>query len=228
MGSPAKGSSGKKDSGSEKLTLKDEPNCETVEKGATPVHMKPTTELGERDTMHNNEIKGIPTINMERHLKDKQETVVKEMGLKSLLSMTLDGSPSKLGYVVVDSLDTKTMELRLQKTSIPITENVVHQMLGVPLGGLDLESITTVNPNSSMIFEWKKQFTKEKMRPSDIMKCIVESEDFGDIFKLNFLVLFVNALEYGLAQTKAENRTSKGRTSYGRTKTRLNEFTAGS
>ncbi|KAI3770939.1 hypothetical protein L6452_02087 [Arctium lappa] len=42
-----------------------------------------------------------------------------------------------------------------------------------------------------MIIEWKKQFTKEKMRPSDIMKCIVESKDSGDMFKLNFLVLFL-------------------------------------
>ncbi|KAI3707160.1 hypothetical protein L6452_25428 [Arctium lappa] len=43
----------------------DEPTCETVEKGATPIHMKPTTESGERDNMHNKEIKGIPTINLE-------------------------------------------------------------------------------------------------------------------------------------------------------------------
>ncbi|KAI3702585.1 hypothetical protein L6452_28329 [Arctium lappa] len=81
-------------------------------------------------------------------LSESQKVVVKEMVLESLLSMTLDGIPSKLGFFVVDNLDTDTMQLRLKKASISISENTVHKMQGVPVGGLDLDSLDTDNSSS--------------------------------------------------------------------------------
>ncbi|KAI3727897.1 hypothetical protein L6452_16525 [Arctium lappa] len=47
-------------------------------------------------------------------LNNKQIEAVKEMGLGSLLNMTVDGIPSKLGFFVVNNLDTNSMQLHLK------------------------------------------------------------------------------------------------------------------
>lgn len=51
-------------------------------------------------------------------LKEEQRTAVEAMGLGSLLNMTVDGVPSKLGYFVVDNLDTERMQLNLRVNDI--------------------------------------------------------------------------------------------------------------
>ncbi|KAI3685787.1 hypothetical protein L6452_35045 [Arctium lappa] len=67
------------------------------------------------------------------------------MGLGSFIRMTVDGIPSRIGYFVMNQLDTNNMELRLNDGTIIINEETVHEILKVPIGGIDL---STVEPDS--------------------------------------------------------------------------------
>ena len=71
-------------------------------------------------------------------LNKEQKTTIKDIGLGSLLSMSVDGVPTKLGYFVVDQLDTTKMILQLSNTTIPITVDSIHAILGLHKDGIDL------------------------------------------------------------------------------------------
>ncbi|KAI3757971.1 hypothetical protein L6452_05517 [Arctium lappa] len=127
-------------------------------------------------------------------ISDDQRMEVEKMGLGSFIGMTLDDIPSRLGYFVVNKLDTNNMELRLNHGTIIINEETVHQILKVPIGGIDLATVEPDSQSEVLASTWKKQYAKEKMRPTDVMKRILESSDDGVEFKLNFLALFVNSM----------------------------------
>ncbi|KAI3668959.1 hypothetical protein L6452_40176 [Arctium lappa] len=42
--------------------------------------------------------------------------------------------------------------------------------------------------------EWRKQFYKSYIRPLDVMRLILQTDDLGFMFKINFMVLFVNLM----------------------------------
>ncbi|KAI3692442.1 hypothetical protein L6452_32258 [Arctium lappa] len=127
-------------------------------------------------------------------LDENQRAAVRDIGLESLLDLTLDGIPSKLGYYVVDKLDTRHMNLKLRNGAIPITVHSIHELLGLPIGGLDLNSINRAIGDDDITVSWRKQFTKDRMRPKDVMAVIQQTDDAGIKFKLNFLVIVVNTL----------------------------------
>jgi len=108
--------------------------------------------------------------------------------------MTIDGVPYKLGFYVVDILNTKKMTLDLRNNSIPITTQSIHDLMGLRLGGLDIEDPNDEDGDESILDEWKSQFDKPKMRPTNVMKLIIETDDANFMFKKNFLVLFVNLI----------------------------------
>lgn len=127
-------------------------------------------------------------------LTEHQRAAVREIGLASLLDITVDGIPCKLGFYVVDNLDTKHMKLKVMNGDIPITVASIHRILGVPTGGLDLNAIAPSIGDNDLSKSWKKQFSKERMRPRDVMNVIETSGDYGPNFKLNFIVIIVSTL----------------------------------
>ncbi|KAI3676169.1 hypothetical protein L1987_85769 [Smallanthus sonchifolius] len=70
-----------------------------------------------------------------RNLSGEQKDCVRAMGFEKMLSFNVDGIPGLLGHYVVDNLDTKSMTVKLERCSIKITKEVIHQLIGVPLGG---------------------------------------------------------------------------------------------
>ncbi|KAI3758815.1 hypothetical protein L6452_06387 [Arctium lappa] len=71
-------------------------------------------------------------------LDDDQRKAVTDMGLGSLLTMTIQGVPSKLGFFVVDRFDPSSMVIKCNQGVIPITVASIHQVLGLPTGGVDI------------------------------------------------------------------------------------------
>ncbi|KAI3757721.1 hypothetical protein L6452_05264 [Arctium lappa] len=116
------------------------------------------------------------------------------MGLGSFIGMIVDGIPSRLGYFMVNNLDTNTLEMTLNHGTIIINEETVHQILKFPIGGIDLATVEPDSQSNALATTWKKQYEKEKMHPTDVMNMILESSDNGVEFKLNFLILFVNSM----------------------------------
>ena len=110
-----------------------------------------TTGLGvgdmDAESSHANEMK-LPTLwtrTSPRVLYDAisrlnvtQQKTVKDMGLGVLLEMTLKGIPYKLGFYVVDALDTKEKHLKVHQAVTPISIESIHEILGLPIGGINL------------------------------------------------------------------------------------------
>ncbi|KAI3746371.1 hypothetical protein L6452_08802 [Arctium lappa] len=112
-------------------------------------------------------------------LTTAQKKAIADMGLGSLVHMSLDGVPSKKGFYVVDILNTRTMTLDLKSGSIPITVESSHNLLDLPKASiniLDLEDLLEANRTTN---EWKKQFNKSKMHPMDVIKVILQNNYIG-------------------------------------------------
>ncbi|KVH91525.1 Cystatin [Cynara cardunculus var. scolymus] len=68
-------------------------------------------------------------------LTPAQRATIKDMGFESLLDMTVDGIPAKLGFYVVDMLDVAAMNIKINNGAIPITAESIHEVLKVANGG---------------------------------------------------------------------------------------------
>ncbi|KAI3769686.1 hypothetical protein L6452_00796 [Arctium lappa] len=95
-------------------------------------------------------------------LSDDQKVAVERMGLGSFIGMTVDGIPSRLGYFVVNNLDTNNMELRLNHGTIIINEETVHQILLVPIGGIDLTTIDPDSESEALASAWKNSMQRTR------------------------------------------------------------------
>ncbi|KAJ9560945.1 LOW QUALITY PROTEIN: hypothetical protein OSB04_006105 [Centaurea solstitialis] len=123
-----------------------------------------------------------------------QAEVVEEMGLGSLLDMTVDGIPEKLGYFVVEHLNTETMELQFGGNSLKITPDTVSDILGLPNVGIDLSAQTTDVENKIVFKSWRKKYEGIKIRPTNLAEDIKNSGLADDDFKINFMMLFASIM----------------------------------
>lgn len=115
-------------------------------------------------------------------LTDAHEKTVREMGLGVLLEMTLNGIPSKIGFYVVDALDTKKMHLKVHQGVIPISVESVHELLGLPMGGINLVEVDEEESERRILNKWREKFGKRKMRPMDLLDAIQKSDEAGFTF----------------------------------------------
>ena len=127
-------------------------------------------------------------------LNKEQKKAVKEMGLGSLLRVAINGIPGKLSRFVVNSFEPKDMKMHLPLGTIDVTEDLVHDILGVPKGGEELYDIDQCSPRHLPLLAWKEQFEKGTVRPGEIEDRITESPRAGLMFKINFVMLFINTL----------------------------------
>ncbi|KVH87981.1 hypothetical protein Ccrd_024633 [Cynara cardunculus var. scolymus] len=166
---------------------------------------KPRNEQAKEDTVEHTDVQGYslgirtrtsPKALWEtvKALNSNQRAAIKEMRFDALLDMTLDGIPSKLGHYVVDMLDTSTMTIQLRDGQIPVTVKSIHDVLGLPTGGLDLNLVGPSKRNDAVVSAWRKQFSKDRMSPNDVMNVIQQSDDAGVMFKMRFLVIMLNTL----------------------------------
>ena len=117
------------------------------------------------------------------------------MGLDTLLGMKTDGIPARLGFVIVDKLDTNEMKLKLRNGVIDITLESIQAILDLPKVGFDLNRDEPPKREIDISSTFKQQFPKKpKMCPTDIMELIMKTGDAGQQFKINFLVIVVNIL----------------------------------
>ncbi|KAJ9541395.1 hypothetical protein OSB04_027901 [Centaurea solstitialis] len=123
-----------------------------------------------------------------------QAEAVEEMGLGSLLDMTVDGIPEKLGYFVVEHLNTETMELQFGGNSLKITPDTVSEILGLPNVGIDLSTETTDVENKLVFKSWRKKYEGIKIRSTNLAEDIKNSGLADDDFKINFMLLFATTL----------------------------------
>ena len=70
---------------------------------------------------------------------EAQSEWVKKAVFEHLLGLCMLTYPHKLGYKIVDAFCSRTCELRLKVGAVVILESLVHKIIGLPQGELDIE-----------------------------------------------------------------------------------------
>lgn len=132
-----------------------------------------------------------------RSMNEEQKQAVIDIGFGSILNMKFEEIPTRIGYFVVDNFDERTGKIKLKNGSIHVTKQVIHDMLGVPMGGLEIKAENKSKSDDAVTLEWRSQFDKPTIRPTDVARMIANSNEAGRKFKLNFLVLFASCMAEG-------------------------------
>ena len=129
-------------------------------------------------------------------LTEDQKKWVERTGFGRLLDFTLELIPANLAYNVFQIFDPNTVSLNLNNELIPIMEEDVYEVLGLPCGR---ESITlgTYDYYRSRIDEWSAQFKTEKESTQVTVAKLVQlikNQGLTQNFKFNFLLVLSNVL----------------------------------
>ncbi|KAI3499221.1 hypothetical protein L1887_35014 [Cichorium endivia] len=99
------------------------------------------------------------------------------------------------GYYVVNNFDSDAMVLRLPRGDIPITREIVHHLLGLPLGETSIESLQFRENDDDTLALWKEQFQgSSDIKPKGIQKAMLNTTEPNLIFKVNLFVLLCTSL----------------------------------
>ena len=136
-------------------------------------------------------------------LNPKRKKCLIKMGFGSLIGMKIHEIPGALGHYVISNLDVEKMQLPTSNGNIKVTEQKVHDILGIPFGEKAIDTLEERNADDPFLKDWFQQFEsksgKNDVRPNDIMDVIVGTKDCGKMFKMNFLMLFANTM--GMCET---------------------------
>ncbi|CAH1450842.1 unnamed protein product [Lactuca virosa] len=122
-------------------------------------------------------------------LSSEQRDCVESLGLRSVLKMTLDVIPSKIGFFSVFSYDHTTNSIDLGHGRITITEETIGEILGLKNEGMDLEKGDDCEQDNITLIKWKEQHPKITKSAQALVDLIEESQIADEMFVLNFIVL---------------------------------------
>lgn len=130
-----------------------------------------------------------------KKLNKDQVQAVKDIGFGSLLEMKINMIPARLGHYVVDNFDDNELTINTENSEIKVTAEMISELLGIPSGGKKISKIKNTADNDPVLKKFFKQYPENKQfNKSDIATKIAASKDGGIIFKLNFILLFVNSI----------------------------------
>ncbi|KAI3516481.1 hypothetical protein L1887_15398 [Cichorium endivia] len=143
-------------------------------------------------------------------LSDIQKKAVEEMGFGAMLSLKMEYVPGLLNYYILDNYDPQHNMIVLENAVIEITPELVHKLLGLPIGGLDFFNIPNCEKDNIILQRWKAQYPGRKYSGEAYLKMIKHSEEDDKMFRLNFLTLFINtfieSMLMGTCQVKVLQR----------------------
>nr|GEU61550.1 hypothetical protein [Tanacetum cinerariifolium] len=153
--------------------------------------------------------RGSPKVlyNLMKNLSPAQMKDIIDIGFGSMIGMAFEEIPGKIAHFVVDNFDDDSMKLKLSNGVISITLELVYKVLGVPLGGEDINRTNRLGSEDVTTLEWHSQISNKNPTPKKVYDKIQESQMGGILFKLNFLVLFPNAM--GLSGKDGQCRPGK-------------------
>ncbi|GJT00373.1 hypothetical protein Tco_0821542 [Tanacetum coccineum] len=134
-------------------------------------------------------------------LSEERKKCLKEIRFERYINFPIVKNPSTLAYHVIDKFHTSSMELRLEKGSIKVTIQKIHEILVIPMGETKLEDLNERPSNDPFIKEWKAQYSHVgKPTPPAIASRINSTKETEFMFKMNFITLFgstIGTLENG-------------------------------
>ncbi|KAL8200196.1 hypothetical protein R6Q57_011535 [Mikania cordata] len=107
----------------------------------------------------------------------------------------MDGIPSRMAHFVVDRLKCKRMEIICRGRCLKITPRLIHRLLGLPIGGVKIESIVPLEVLDDSVCQWRRQYEGKLLETRQIVEKIESAEDENTFdFRMDFLVLFIVVL----------------------------------
>ena len=124
------------------------------------------------------------------NLSEAQSNWVKKAGFEHLLLHRNKKFPHRIAYNVVEAFDSERCALVLEAGTVLITERLVHNVLGLPLGENEIRLAKSRIAKSA----WDEQYETTQITPIMIKDKILESPFVDYNFKMNFLILMYNFL----------------------------------
>ena len=128
-------------------------------------------------------------VNMKRFMED--------IGFSALHSVNIDTLPNRLARFVVRAFDKESYNFNLKTGVVHVTAEKVHEILGLPIGGVSLYDLPQRSEDDEFVQLWLSQFApkkKNKIFATDIAEKLVCSTSVDFMFKVNFLMLFANVM----------------------------------
>ncbi|KAK1432032.1 hypothetical protein QVD17_08913 [Tagetes erecta] len=135
--------SSKRDSNSKRRKCRDsslDENSDTFVKISTSVKPKIYKSLRLRNAPKPF-FKGLEVLSLAQRVK------VSEIGFGSLLDFRCYGVPAKIGHFVVDSFKHSLMKLELPNGEVMITPQLIHDIFGLPCGGISFKDLSLKDNN---------------------------------------------------------------------------------
>ncbi|KAK1359789.1 hypothetical protein POM88_044263 [Heracleum sosnowskyi] len=131
-------------------------------------------------------------------LSEEQQQWVRDVGFGNLLVFELVEMPQRLAYKIIEAFDERTCSLTMKKGDIEITEQAVHDVLGLPCCGAEIKFAKN-SMTSERIIQWRSQFpvtneSQSLVKASEVVDMIKQTGEVDEIFKMNFLVVMTNVL----------------------------------
>ncbi|CAI9282298.1 unnamed protein product [Lactuca saligna] len=127
-----------------------------------------------------------------RGMSPEQKQAILRMGFGSILQVNITSYLGQLSYYLLDVYDVDTRRLVLQNSVIEITEQTFHDMMGLPIGGVDINDLPLCDKGNQILEEWRGQYSCDKFNGEECLRRIRATSKDSLMFRLNFLTLFVN------------------------------------
>ncbi|KAD3066953.1 hypothetical protein E3N88_34833 [Mikania micrantha] len=102
---------------------------------------------------------------------------------------------TRMAHYVVDRLKSKKMEIIGRSGSLKITPQMIHRLLGVPIGGIKIESIVPLEVLDESVCQWRRQYKGRLIATREIVEKIESAEDENTFhFRMDFLLLIMTIL----------------------------------
>uniref|UniRef100_A0A803M2A1 Uncharacterized protein n=1 Tax=Chenopodium quinoa TaxID=63459 RepID=A0A803M2A1_CHEQI len=138
-------------------------------------------------------------VNVVKKLSKDQLIDIRAIGFGSLEFLKVSQLPLQLGFWLVKHFDAESCSLNIPDSeTFKITEQDVHEVLGLPVGGMEMDA-NIFSKDNKVITQWKKQFKKNSLSVNigELSMYLKDHKSAGPMFKHNFVVLCVSTLMSG-------------------------------
>ncbi|PWA40731.1 hypothetical protein CTI12_AA560210 [Artemisia annua] len=114
-------------------------------------------------------------------LTEMRKKCLKDIGFERFINFPITELPGALLYYVVDKFHPTSMELRLEKGSIKITKQRIHDMIGAPMGKTKLEDLEQRGPDDPFIAEWESHTMGKVDNGAKVYRTVLQHVKENDV-----------------------------------------------
>ncbi|MFS7984868.1 hypothetical protein Hanom_Chr11g00991741 [Helianthus anomalus] len=129
-------------------------------------------------------------------LSAKQRLAVEKIGFGGILYMDITTVPTMLGLWLVNNYNYHSNTLNVGTHTIKITPELIRDVLGIPMGDVEVTNVERPSNSYAIIRQWRKHVNFFSKLPlvGGIVNFITESNDCGMMFLQSFLVVFITIM----------------------------------